>query len=167
MANVIIANILNFIAGICSILSVGEKTKKKIVRIEFLGSIIRIISNSFVGNWSDVLAKVIKCCSQNMYLKASFSKIKFFLISLLYLILCLSVTYVSKDLRCLFAIVPSILEFYSLLVRSTRKYRLYIIITKMLWTINNIIFKLYVGIIFDLVIILGHYFKIKKNNKLM
>ena len=163
MLNVIIANILNFIAGICSVLSVGGRTKKKIVRVEFLGSVIRIISNALVCNWSDSIGKVIKGFAQKMCLNNKLNKSNCLIISLIYLLLCLGVVYFSKDKRCLFAILPSILEFYALLVKSARKYRLSIIVVKILWTVNNIVFKLYVGIIFDIMIVFGHYLKVNKS----
>ena len=162
MIQIVIANIVNFIAGLCSLLSVSGKTKKKIVRIEFVGSILRIISNVLVRSWSDAIAKVIKGVAQGLCLGRKLNKRKFYVISFLYVVLCIFITYMSKDIRCLVAIVPSVLEFYSLLVRSTKKYRLYIIVTKVFWTINNLIFKLYVGIIFDVIIMIGHYLKVRK-----
>lgn len=162
MIQIVIANIINFLAGLCSLCSVGGKTKKKIVKIEFIGSILRIISNVLVQSWSDAIAKVIKGVAQGLCLGKKLNKNKFYIISGLYVLLCFFITYVSQDLRCLVAIIPSVLEFYSLLGRSTKKYRLYIIITKVFWTINNLIFHLYVGIIFDVIIMLGHYFKYRK-----
>lgn len=165
MIQVVIANIINFLAGICIILSVNGKTKKKIVRMEFIGSILRIVGNVLVHSWSDAIAKVIKSFAQGLTLGRKLTKNKFYIISVSYVVLCLGVTFVSKDLRCLVAIIPSLMEFYSLLGRSTKKYRWYIIITKVFWTFNNLIFKLYVGIIFDVVIMLGHYYKIKKNKR--
>ncbi len=165
MMTVILANIINFIAGLCSILSVKGKTKKKIVSVEFTGSILRIVGNSLVHSWTDAIAKVIKSIAQALCLNQKLNKKIFYIISVLYVMLCLFVTYISQDLRCLVAIIPSVLEFYSLLVKTTNKYRWYIIITKIFWTINNIIFKLYVGIIFDAIVIIGHAIKIKQSQK--
>ena len=68
MIQVVIANIINFLAGICSILSVNGKTKKKIVRMEFIGSILRIVGNVLVHSWSDAIAKVIKSFAQGLTL---------------------------------------------------------------------------------------------------
>ncbi len=158
---VLIANFISFIAGICSVVSVWGKKKKQIVFMEFIGTILRIISNFLVRSWSDVIAKIIKAITQNFSLKNKLNKYKFYFISIIYIVLCLIITYLSRDLRCLIAIIPSIMEFYSLLVRSTKKYRWYIIITKIFWTINNIVFQLYVGIIFDLIIVMGHYYKLR------
>ncbi len=162
MIQIVIANIVNFVAGLCSLLSVSGKTKKKIVKIEFIGSILRIVSNVLVASWSDAIAKIIKSVAQGLCLGRKLNKNKFYIISGLYVILCVFITYISKDIRCLVAIIPSVLEFYSLLVRSTKKYRLYIIVTKLFWTINNLIFNLYVGIIFDVIIMIGHYLKVRK-----
>ena len=161
---VIIANFIFFLAGICSILSTQGKNKKQIVFIEFLGSILRIIGNILVKSWSDAIAKIIKSVTQFLSLGDKLNKKIFYIVSLLYTILCICITYFSSDLRCLIAIIPSIMEFYSLLVRSTKKYRSYIIITKIFWTINNIVFQLYIGIIFDIIVIIGHLLKLKKKN---
>lgn len=162
MIQIVVANIVNFLAGLCSLLSVSGKTKKKIVKIEFIGSILRIISNVLVASWTDAIAKVIKSVAQWLCLDRKLNRNKFYVISGLYIILCIFITYMSKDFRCLVAVIPSVLEFYSLLVRSTKKYRWYIIITKVFWTINNLIFNLYVGIIFDAIIMIGHYLKLRK-----
>ena len=72
------------------------------------------------------------------------------------------IIYLTKDMRYLVAIIPSLLEFYALLSTSTKEYRWYIVITKIFWTINNIIFCLYVGILFDALVIIGHMYKLKK-----
>lgn len=165
MLYVVLANIINFLAGICSILSVSGRTKRKIVKIEFIGSIMRIVSNLLVGGWTDAIAKVIKSIAQGLTLGRKLTKGKFYVISVIYVVMCIGITYFSKDLRCLVAIIPSVMEFYSLLVRSTKKYRWYIIITKVFWTINNLIFQLYVGIIFDVVIMIGHFLKIRKSRR--
>ena len=162
---IIIANIINFLAGMCSITSVQGKNKKQIIFIEFLGTILRIISNFLVKSWSDLIAKIIKGTTQVIALKSKLNKTIFYLVSLIYISICLTVTYFSKDLRCLVAIIPSIMEFYSLLVSSTKKYRWYIVITKMFWIVNNILFQLYVGIIFDLITMIGHLLKIKNIKK--
>ena len=162
---IIIANVIGLCAGFCSILAIQGKKKKQIVFIEFIGTILRIVSNFLVRSWSDVFAKIIKAVTQIFSLKNKLNKHKFYIISMLYIILCLVITYFSNDLRCLIAIIPSIMEFYSLLVRSTKKYRWYIIITKIFWTINNVVFHLYVGIFFDVIVILGHLYKIKNSSR--
>lgn len=162
MIQIVVANIVNFLAGLCSLLSVSGKTKKKIVKIEFIGSILRIISNVLVASWTDAIAKVIKSVAQWLCLDRKLNRNKFYVISGLYIILCIFITYMSRDFRCLVAVIPSVLEFYSLLVRSTKKYRWYIIVTKVFWTVNNLIFNLYVGIIFDVIIMIGHYLKLRK-----
>ena len=165
MIQTVAANILNLFAGFCSIISVEGKNKNQIVFIEFIGSILRIISNVLVRSWSDAIAKVIKSITQFLSLENKLNKSLFYLVSIIYIAICLVVTYLSKDLRCLVAIIPSVIEFYSLLVTSTKDYRWYRIITKIFWTINNIIFKLYVGIIFDLIIMVGDFIKIKREKK--
>lgn len=80
---------------------------------------------------------------------------------MLYLITSIIIVYYTQNLKLIVAIIPSILELYALLKKSVKKYRSYIIITKVLWTINNIIFKLYVGIIFDALVILWHTLNLK------
>ena len=120
-----------------------------------------IISNTLVRGWSDAIAKVVKAGTQFLSLKNKLNKYKVYFISFIYVSICLVITYVTNDLRYLVAIVPSVMEFYSLLGRSTKKYRWYNIITKVFWTINNIVFKLYVGIFFDTIIVIGHFYKIK------
>lgn len=160
---VIIANIINFFAGISSILSTQGKNKNQIVFMEFIGSVLRIIGNILVKSWSDTIAKIIKSIAQYMSLKNKLNKSLFLIISLLYITICISITYILKDIRYLIAIIPSIIEFYSLLVSSTKDYRWYIVITKIFWTINNILFQLYVGILFDIIIVVGHLLKIKKS----
>jgi len=162
VVRILIANIVNLFAGICSISSVQGKNKKQIVFIEFIGTILRIISNLLVKGWTDAIAKIIKCFTQAVSLKNKLNKKIFYVVSTLYVILCLIITYLSKDLRCLIAIIPSVIELYSLLVSSTKKYRWYIVVTKIFWTINNILFKLYIGIVFDAIVIIGHLLKIKK-----
>lgn len=164
MIEIVIANIVNLLAGSCSILSTQGKNKRQIIFIEFIGSIFRIIMNFLVKSWSDMIAKIIKALAQIFYLKNKLNKKLFYLISLLYIIICLVITYLSNDFRCLVAIIPSVLEFYALLDSSTKKYRWYVIITKIFWTINNIIFKLYAGIIFDAIIVIAHFIKIKNKS---
>ena len=161
MIEIVIANILNLFGGISSIVSTQGKNKNQIVFISFVGTILKLISNILVKSWSDAIAKVIKAISQALSLKNKLDKSKFYIVAVIYTIICLMITYFSKDLRCLVAIIPSILEFYSLLVESTKKYRWYIIITKIFWTINNLIFQLYVGIIFDIIVVVGHLIKMK------
>lgn len=165
MIEIIIANILNLISGICSIISTQGKEKQQIVFIEFIGSVLRIIQSILVKSWSDAIAKIIKITSQVLSLENKLNKNKFYILSISYIAVCLFVTCISKDLRCLIAIIPSIMEFYSLLQTSTKKYRWYIIITKIFWIINNLVFQLYIGIIFDLIVIVGHFLKIRKNKK--
>ena len=162
MIEIIIANILNLVSGICSIISTQGKEKKQIVFIEFIGSVLRVIQAALVKSWSDLIAKVIKIITQFLTLEGKLTKRVFVIISVLYTVLCTYIAYISKDVRCFVAIIPSLMEFYALLEASTKKYRSYIIITKTLWIINNIIFQLYVGIVFDLIVIIGHLFKIKK-----
>lgn len=162
MIQVVIANIINLLAGCCSIISTQGRNKKQIVFIEFIGSVLRIIMNFLVKSWSDMVAKIIKGVAQLLFLENKLNKKFFYLISLLYIIICITITYLSQDLRCLVAIIPSIIEFYSLLYSSTKKYRWYVVITKIFWTLNNILFKLYAGIIFDFVIIIAHLLKIRK-----
>lgn len=164
LERLLISNVINFFAGICSVISVKEKNKNRIVFVEFIGTIFRIISNFIIGNWSDFLAKILKSFIQFSSLKNKLNKFRFLIISCIYILMCLIITYISSDLRCLVAIIPSIIEFYSLLSGSTIKYRFFVIVTKVLWIINNIIFKLYTSIIFDILVIIGHYFKIKKQN---
>lgn len=161
MTQLIIANIINLFAGMLSVLSVEQKTKYKIVTLEYVGNILRILMNILIKSWSDLIAKIIKFVAQFLCLEKKLNENKIYIIALVYLLLSLTVTYYSKDLRCLIAIVPSILELTSLLTRSTKKYRLYIIITKIFWTINNLMFHLYIGIIFDAIVMIGHYNKIR------
>ena len=166
MIQIVIANIINLLAGCCSIISTQGKNKRQIVFIEFIGSVLRIIMNFLVKSWSDMIAKIIKGVAQLLFLENKLNKRFFYLISLLYIIICITITYLSQDLRCLIAIIPSVLEFYSLLYSSTKKYRWYVVITKIFWTVNNIMFKLYAGIIFDFIIILAHLLKIGKKETL-
>ena len=161
MMQIMIANIVNILAGCCCIISTQGKNKKQIVSLEFIGSLLRIIMNFIVKSWSDMVAKIIKVTVQFLFLGNKLTKKQFYFLSLLYIITCITITYLSKDLRCLVAILPSLIEFYALLDSSTKKYRGYIIITKIFWTINNIIFKLYAGIIFDAIVIITHSLKIR------
>jgi len=156
------ANIMNLFAGICGILSTQGKNKKQIVTMEFISSIFRLIMNILVKSWSDLIAKIVKGAIQFIYLKKQLNKQIFYLISFLYITICITITYLSGDLRCIVAIIPTIIEFYSLLNTSTTKYRWYVVITKILWTINNIIFKLYIGIVFDAITVIAHLGKIIK-----
>lgn len=159
---VLIANIICFLGGICSILSTQGKNKKQIVSIEFIGSLFKIIGTGIQKSWSDVIAKIIKIYTQYLTIKNKLTKNKLYLIIFIYFFLCLTITYLLNDLRYLVAIIPSVIELYSLIGRSTKKYRKYIIVTKIFWTINNIIFKLYIGILFDIIVIIGHLSKINK-----
>ena len=164
VVRIVIANIVNLVAGICSILSVQGQGKQQIVFIEFIGTNLRIVSNLLVNGWTDALAKIIKWFTQVVSLKNKLNIKIFYLVATLYIMLCLTITYLSKDLRCLIAIVPSVIELYSLLVSSIKKYRWYIVLTKFFWILNNIVFKLYVGIVFDIIVVVGHILKIRKEN---
>lgn len=161
MNSVVLANIIAFFAGVCSVISVFGKNKKQIVFVEFFGSCLIIISNILVQGWSDAIAKVVKAETQFLSLNNKLNKSKLYIISFIYVFLCLVIIYITNDFRYLIAMVPSLMEFYSLLGRSAKKYRWYNIITKVFWTINNIVFKLYVGIFFDIIIVIGHFYKIK------
>lgn len=163
--NIVIANIICLIAGIFSIVATQGKNKKQIVFIEFITSVMRIISNFILKNWTNFIAKIIKAIAQFLTIKKRINKGIIILLSFAYLCISLLVIYISKDLRCLVAIVPSLMEFYALLGNSTKKYRSYIIITKILWTINNIIFKLYAGIFIDAIVVLGHLIRMKRTRK--
>ena len=165
MMQIIIANIISVLAGCCSIISTQGKNKKQIIFMEFISSTLRIIMNFLAKSWSDMIAKILKASAQCFYLENKLNKKLVYLISLLYVVICLIVTYLSNDLRCLVAILPAVLEFYSLLDSSTKKYRWYVITTKIFWTINNIIFKLYVGIIFDTIVTIGHLLKIRNTSE--
>ena len=158
----IIANIIMFLAGICSILSTFGKRKNNIVFIEFFGTILRIVGNAIAKSWTDAISKVIKGIGQVLSLNNKFNKIILIIISSIFLIMSSIIIYLTKDMRYLVAIIPSLLEFYALLSTSTKEYRWYIVITKIFWTINNIIFCLYVGILFDALVIIGHMYKLKK-----
>ena len=160
----IIANILMFIAGICSILSTQGRKKNDIVFVEFIGTTLRIIGNILVKSWTDAIAKVLRGISEVISIKSKFNKTTLFIVSGIYLLLSMTVIYLTKDLRYIIAIIPSLLEFYALMFSSTKKYRWYIIITKLFWTINNIVFKLYVGIVFDVIVVLGHTLKLNKKD---
>ena len=160
---VIIANIIIFAAGICSIISTMGKDKKGIVFIEFLGTILRVIGNLFVKGWTDAISKVIKGISQFLTIKEKYNKISFAIISCIFVILSIIILINTKDFKYLIAIIPSLLEFYALLSPDTKKYRWYIIITKLLWTINNLIFHLYVGIFFDIIVAICHSYKLKND----
>jgi len=166
MIQIIIANIMNFLAGCCSIISTQGKNKKQIVFIEFIGSILRILTNILVRSWSDMIAKIIKSFAQILCLENKLKKNQFYIISLSYIVICSVVTYISKDLRCIIAIIPTLIEFYSLLVPSTKKYRYYTVITKLFWIINNLMFQLYIGIIFDAIVIVGHMIKINATKEI-
>ena len=109
----------------------------------------------------EIIAKIIKGFAQIFFLDNKLNKKIFYLISIAYIIVCFFVTYISQDFRCLVAIVPSVMEFYALLDSTTKKYRWYIVITKIFWTVNNIMFKLYAGIIFDVIVICAHLVKIR------
>ena len=161
MNNVVLANIIAFFAGICCVVSVFGKNKKQIVCVEFFSSLLIIISNTLVQGWSDALAKVVKALTQFLSLNNKLNKARLYIISFIYVFLCFGIIYITSDFRYLIAVVPSMMEFYSLLGRSAKKYRWYNIITKVFWTINNIVFKLYVGIFFDIIIVMGHFYKIK------
>lgn len=163
MNKLLIINILAFIAGILSILSTYRKTKKQIVIYEALVTIFRIVLNTLAKSWSDVISKIIKFLAQITTLKDKYNKKHFIIISILYLIICLYITYLVNDLRCLLAIIPAIMEFYSLLKKEVKTYRIYIIISKVFWTINNIAFGVYIAIVFDLFVVIGHI--INKNKK--
>ena len=158
---IIIANIISIFAGCCSILSTQGRNKKQIVLMEFIGTVLRVIMNFLAKSWSDLIAKIIKGIAQIFFLDNKLNKKIFYLISIAYIIVCLFVSYVSQDLRCLVAIIPSVMEFYALLDSTTKKYRWYIVITKIFWTVNNIMFKLYAGIIFDVIVICAHLVKIR------
>ena len=162
MIEIIIANILNLISGSCSIISTQGKNKRQIVFVEFISTSLRIIQAFLVKGWSDLISKSIKLFTQTLSLKNKLNKKGFILLAISYIAVCLVITYISKDLRCLVAIIPSVLEYYSLLEESTKKYRIFVVITKILWIINNFIFQLYVGVIFDTIVILGHLFRLKK-----
>ena len=163
LEQIVIANVINFFAGLCNVLSVNGKDKKQIVSIEFLSTILCVFSMFIVNSWSDVVAKIIKAIVQAFSLKDNLNNKVFYVLSFFYISICLYITYLTNDLRCLVAIIPSVLEFYALLGMSTKKYRFNILITKVFWVINNILFKLYVSIIFDVIVIVGHFMKIKKN----
>ena len=55
----IIANVIMFLAGICSILSTYGKRKNNIVFIEFFGTILRIIGHSYQLHKKNVSCKNI------------------------------------------------------------------------------------------------------------
>ena len=158
---IITANVISVIAGCCSILSTQGRNKKQIVLMEFIGTVLRVIMNFLAKSWSDLIAKIIKGFAQIFFLDNKLNKKIFYLISIAYIIVCFFVTYISQDFRCLVAIVPSVMEFYALLDSTTKKYRWYIVITKIFWTVNNIMFKLYAGIIFDVIVICAHLVKIR------
>ena len=158
---IVIANIISILAGCCSILSTQGRNKKQIVLMEFIGTVLRVVMNFLAKSWSDMIAKIIKGIAQIFFLDNKLNKKLFYLISIVYIIVCLFVTYISQDLRCLVAIIPSVMEFYALLDSTTKKYRWYIVITKVFGTLNNIMFKLYAGIIFDAIVICAHLIKIK------
>lgn len=86
MIQIVIANIINLLAGCCSIISTQGKNKRQIVFIEFIGSVLRIIMNFLVKSWSDMIAKIIKGVAQLLFLKNKLNKRFFYLISLLYII---------------------------------------------------------------------------------
>lgn len=158
----LVVNVLAFLAGIISIISTYGKTKKQIVICETVCSILRVILNSLAKSFSDAISKVIKIIAQITTIKDKYNKKLFIIISIIYTSLCLFIVYLTKDYRCLIAIIPANMEFYSLLKKEVKTYRTYIIISKILWTINNIFFKIYVAIIFDMLVILGHLFNGRK-----
>ncbi|MBQ9298347.1 MAG: YgjV family protein [Clostridia bacterium] len=160
---IIMANIIMFSAGICSILSTQGKQKKNIVFVEFLGTILRIIGNVLAKNWTDAIAKIIKGITQFLSIKNKFNKNSLIVLSCIYTVLSLMVVYIFGDIKYLVAIIPSLLEFYALISPSTRKYRWFIITTKTFWIINNFIFKLYVGVLFDVTVIICHLLKLYKS----
>lgn len=162
---IIISNAIILGAGICSILSTQGKQKESIVFIEFLGTILRIIGNTLARNFTDAIAKIIKGISQFLSIKNKFNKASLTILSCIYIILALSVVYIFGDIKYIVAIIPSLLEFYALLTPSTKKYRWYIVTTKAFWILNNFIFKLYVGVIIDVIVIIGHLFKIRKKEE--
>ena len=88
---IIIVNIINLIAGICSIISVQWKIKKQIVFIEFIGTTLRLINNFLVKSWSDLIAKIIKGITQVIDLKNKLNKSIFF-ISFIYTFACLNIS---------------------------------------------------------------------------
>ncbi len=162
MKEYVIANIIMFIAGICSILSTYGKKKNNIVSIEFLGTILRIVANTLAKSWTDAISKVLRLISEYLSLKNKFNKIVLVIVSIIFITLSTIIIYLTKDIRYFVAIIPSLLEFYALHTSSTKKYRWYIIITKVLWTINNIAFKLYTSILFDIIVIIGHLYQLHK-----
>ena len=162
---IIISNAIILGAGICSILSTQGKQKKNIVFIEFLGTILRIIGNALAKNFTDAIAKIIKGISQFLSIKNKFNKASLTILSCIYIILALSVVYIFGDIKYIVAIIPSLLEFYALLTPSTKKYRWYIVTTKTFWILNNLIFKLYVGVIIDIIVIICHLLKLYKNKE--
>lgn len=159
---VLVANIICFIGGMCCAFSTQGKNKKQIVYIERIGSVFIMFGIGIRKSWSDVIGKIIKIYTQSLAIKNKLNKNRIYLIISVYIFLCLIITYITKDLRYLVAIIPSVVELYSLIGRSTKKYRKYIIITKIFWTINNIIFDLYIGILFDIIIVIGHLSKMNK-----
>lgn len=165
MNMVIIANIICLIGGTCNILATQGKNKKQIISIERIGSLFTMIGIGIQKSWSDVIGKIIKIYTQSLAIKNKLKKNNIYLIIFIYIFLCLTITYILKDIRYLIAIIPSTIEFYSYIGRSTKKYRRRIIITKIFWTINNIIFKLYIGIFFDIIVIIGHLSKINKKKR--
>ena len=162
---IIISNIIIFCAGICSILSTQGKQKKNIIFIELIGTILRIIGNLLAQNFTDAIAKIIKGLTQFLSIKDKVNKKIIIIASCIYILISIIIVYISGDIKYIIAIIPSLLEFYALLSPSTKKYRWYIIITKVFWIINNFIFKLYAGILLDAIVISCHLFKLYKNRK--
>lgn len=168
MANIIIGNIIAFIASILMVYSGILKEKKKILFVQTIQIGLFALGNLVLGGITGAIINALGCIKNILYYKDKLGLREKIIITILAVIL--SIIFNNAGILGLLPLINTIVYMWLMDAKDIIKFKILIIFTALLWLIYDLSIKSYVSVIFDFMNIIANIIAIIQiiiNNKKM
>lgn len=154
MTNILIGNIIGFIASILMVCSGMLKEKKKILCIQTIQIGLSSLGNFILGGFNGAIINVIGCIKNILYSKNKLGFKEKIIITLLATIL--SIIFNNSGIIGMFPLINTIFYMWLMNQNNIIKFKFLIIITALLWLIYDFSIKSYISAIFNFMYIFAN-----------
>lgn len=164
----IISQIFSTLALVIFCISMWQKDKTRMVRLQILEPFAQIIAQIFLGGWSGVYANAVSLVRNFFFLKGVRHIINFTFVSIFFAIYLI---FIDHSLMSIFPIIASIIYSYGLLKsKDVASIAIFSVFTCLFWLVYNIYLLNIAAIINNFIALTNNFFvlyryhRVRKNS---
>ena len=154
MTNIIIGNVIAFIASILMVYSGILKEKKKILFVQTIQIGLSSLGNLILGGINGAIINALGCVKNILYYKETLGLKEKIIITIIATIL--SIIFNNSGIIGLLPLINTIVYMWLMNQNNIIKFKFLIIFTAMLWLISDFSIKSYASVIFNFMYIIAN-----------